>query len=868
VLQSPEWHARAAAAHVLCYWRDRVPDALDLFKKLAADEAPRVRLEAVRAASFFTDPEAIEIVLIANEHPTDKYLDFLKGETHRALDPIVSQAIKAGKEIKFTTDAGARYFLQNVSTDDLLALKPRTQAVYLELLFRKGVRDEYRREALTGLAAGRKKTELAVLLETLAAQDGKGGNQDETVVYDLVRLLTDRSPKELAEARDELAKMATAGRTPLTRQLGFVALVAADGNPDKAWDLAVKSVSSLHDLVSAMPLVRDFGQRAALYPKVEPLLKGLPKSLADTVPNTKVLMGRYVRIELPGAGKTLTLAEVEVYSGGRNVARNGKASQSSTAYDAVAAKAIDGNKSGKWADGGLTHTEENTRNPWWEVDLGSEFPIESVVIYNRTDENLGKRLDNFTLRVLSKDRTAVFEKRRNPAPETKAAFEVGNDSPERVIRHAAMTALTSVRGKEAEAFKALAPFVKDDAERAAAINAIMRIPTTDWPKEQAAPLLDTLLAFIKKVPAAERTAPAVLDALQFADSLATLLPLEDAKKVRKELGELGVRVIRLSTVVEQMRYDKERFAVKAGKEVEVLLDNADMMPHNFVVTEVGAMEEIGQLAEADATKPGAAERQYVPSSPKVLVKSRLVQPRESEKISFTAPKEPGVYPYVCTYPGHWRRMYGAMYVVEDLDDYLANPEAYLAKHPLPVKDELLKWVRPRTEWKFDELKASVEGMKEGRSFTNGKQLFQVAACVSCHQFNGVGKEFGPDLTKLDPKQQAPIEILHDIIDPSFRINEKYYQYTFELKSGKQLTGLILQEKDGVVQVIENPLVNAVPIALNAKDIDTRTKSMVSIMPKGLLDKLTREEILDLVAYVASKGDPNHPLFKGEVGHHH
>ncbi len=490
------------------------------------------------------------------------------------------------------------------------------------------------------------------------------------------------------------------------------------------------------------------------------------------------------------------------------------------------------------------------------------------MIYNRTEDNLGKRLDGFTLKVLDADRRAVVEKKKNSAPETKGTIEIGGESPVRNVRHAAMTALTSVRGKEAEAFKSLARFIKDDAERPAAVQALLRIPAAHWPKEEAGPLLDALLAYIKKVPAAERTSPVVLDAMQLADGLATLLPLDEAKKVRKELGELGVRVVRLATVAEQMRYDKERFAVKAGKPVEVVLENVDLMPHNFVVTRVGAMEEIGQLAETQATQPGALERAYVPDSAKVLVKSRLVQPRESEKISFVAPSEPGVYPYVCTYPGHWRRMYGAMYVVADLDEYLANPEDYLAKHPLPLKDELLKYTRPRTEWKFDELKASAEEMKDGRSYTNGKQLFQVAACVSCHKFNGVGTDFGPDLTKIDPKQQSAVEILHDILEPSFRINEKYCQYTFELKKGKSVTGLILEEKNGEVKVIENPLLKAEPRVIKVSDIDTRTKSNVSIMPKGLVDKLTREEILDLVAYVMAKGDPNNSVFKGEHEHHH
>ena len=73
MLQSPDFRARAAATRVLCYWRDRVPDALELLKKLAADPYPRVRLEAVRAASFFTVPEAVEVALISTGYPSDNY---------------------------------------------------------------------------------------------------------------------------------------------------------------------------------------------------------------------------------------------------------------------------------------------------------------------------------------------------------------------------------------------------------------------------------------------------------------------------------------------------------------------------------------------------------------------------------------------------------------------------------------------------------------------------------------------------------------------------------------------------------------------------------------------------------------------------
>jgi putative heme-binding domain-containing protein len=866
VLNSPEYRARAAATRVLCYWRDRVPNALGLLKKLAADSYGRVRLEAVRAASFFTVPEAVEVPLISTEQATDPYLDFVRAETMKALDPYVKKAIAEGRDIALTSGAGARFFLKNVRTDDLLRMK-RSPGVYTELLFRKGVRDEYRREALSGLAKLESKNEARVLVDAIRNQNEQQNNQDESVVFDLVRLLTSRDAKELAGVRGELEKMATAATLPVTRQLGFLALIAADGSVDNAWKIGTKSVASLRDLVSAMPLIRDPGQRASLYPKVEPLLNSLPKGLASSAGGGKAVMGRYVRIELPGKQRTLTLAEVEVYSDGKNIARQGKASQKNTAHGGDASRAIDGNKSGSYSDGGQTHTAEDTEAPWWEVDLGGEFPIDAVHIYNRTDGFLRYRLHDFTLKVLDKGRTVVFAKEKQPAPEVKAVVEVGREAPERIIRRTAMVALTSVRGQEEATFKALAKFVRDDADRPAAVQALLRIPSAQWPKEQAQPLLDSLLAYVRSVPVSERTSTAVLDAMQLADALASQLPLDDAKRVRKELGELGVRVLRLATVPDQMIYDKERLVVKAGKRVEILFENTDLMPHNFVLTQPGALEEIGTQAEAAATQPGALERHYVPASGKILVSSRLLQPRDAQKLAFTAPAKPGVYPYVCTYPGHWRRMYGALYVVEDLDEYLADAESYLAKHPLPIADPLLKFNRPRKEWKLEDLASAVEQLDSGRSFANGKQIFTVANCVACHKFNGVGTEFGPDLTKLDPKQQPPIEILKDILDPSFRINEKYQSYILALESGKSVTGLILEEKGDTVKVIENPLVKADPLVLKKSDIVAREKSLSSIMPKGLLDKLTRDEILDLIAYVASRGDMKHRLFQGGEHNH-
>jgi len=641
-----------------------------------------------------------------------------------------------------------------------------------------------------------------------------------------------------------------------------VSLINVDGSVDKAWQLASGNAKSLQDFVNAMPLISDPSVRATLYDKIEPLLDGLPPALASG--SSKGTYGRYVRVSLPRNG-TLTLAEVEVFSGVDNVARRGKATQSATSHGGVAQRAVDGNKSVVYGDGGQTHTPEDGRNPWWEVDLGEEYPIDRISITGRM-EGFEGRLNGYTLTVLDSNRNEVFRRDNNPAPKPQSDFELAGGGPESLVRRAAMVALTQVRGQEGKTFARLSKFVRDDVDRIHAIRALQRLPRDAWPKEEAPALVEVLTSHVQKIPQADRTSAAALDALEFADALTALLPAEEGKQARAKLRELGVRVIRIGTVFERMAFDKDVLVVQAGKPVEFVLENTDLMPHNFVVLKPGSLEEVGLLAEATAQQPSAAQRHFVPQSDKVLLASRLLQPRDVQKLSFQAPTAPGVYPYVCTYPGHWRRMFGALYVVDNLDAYLENPEAYLAANSLPIKDELLKDRRPRTEWKLEDLALLVDELKAGRSYGNGKQIFQVANCVGCHKYDGVGSAIGPDLTKLDEKW-TPLDILKEVLDPSAKINEKYQSYTFLMDDGRVVTGLIVEETPKTVKVVENPLAGAAPLELAVDSIEERKKSPVSLMPKGLLDKLTRDEILDLIAYVSARGDRNSPLFQGG-GHHH
>ena len=131
---------------------------------------------------------------------------------------------------------------------------------------------------------------------------------------------------------------------------------------------------------------------------------------------------RFVRIELTGKDKLLQLAEVQVFSGGTNVAAKGQATQKSTYADATAARAIDGKTAGEYDKGSVSHTAENTDDPWWEVDLKSEQPLDRIVVWNRTES--GDRLADFHIVALDAQRKMVWEKVGNPAPDKEVSFSL------------------------------------------------------------------------------------------------------------------------------------------------------------------------------------------------------------------------------------------------------------------------------------------------------------------------------------------------------------------------------------------------------------------------------------------------------------
>ncbi len=181
------------------------------------------------------------------------------------------------------------------------------------------------------------------------------------------------------------------------------------------------------------------------------------------------------------------------------------------------------------------------------------------------------------------------------------------------------TAITSFPSHDAESLKLLADVsdkyaVDDIAVSIAALGAMKRIPAKEWPAEYANKILNKI------------TVSATPD----------------------------------------LKFTPTEFSVKAGSAVELLFRNPDSMYHNLVIVKAGALEQVGLKADLMAAHPDGLDKNYVPDDPNVLhwTPQITLGIARSHVLKFFAPKEPGEYPYICTFPGHWRIMRGVMKVTK------------------------------------------------------------------------------------------------------------------------------------------------------------------------------------------------------------
>jgi azurin len=114
-----------------------------------------------------------------------------------------------------------------------------------------------------------------------------------------------------------------------------------------------------------------------------------------------------------------------------------------------------------------------------------------------------------------------------------------------------------------------------------------------------------------------------------------------------------------------LAYTTTEFHAAPGEPIALTFVNPDVVPHNWVLVKPDALRTVGELADLLITDPEAVARHYIPKTDDVIVHSDVAEPGKRQTIFFAAPRTPGRYPYLCTFPGHWKLMNGVM-VVDDV----------------------------------------------------------------------------------------------------------------------------------------------------------------------------------------------------------
>jgi len=168
------------------------------------------------------------------------------------------------------------------------------------------------------------------------------------------------------------------------------------------------------------------------------------------------------------------------------------------------------------------------------------------------------------------------------------------------------------------------------------------------------------------------------------------------------------------------------------------------------------------------------------------------------------------------------------------------------------------------EWTLAELEARLPEVAQGRDFNSGKAAFNDAQCVSCHRFDNQGGSVGPELTGVSSKYSRR-DILESLLDPSKVVSDQFQNSNVVKKDGDVVSGRITDENDKRLIMLPSMLAPEATVEVPLSEITSRQPSKVSPMPTGLLNQLTAEEILDLLAYIEAAGKSKAANFEKAAG---
>ena len=169
---------------------------------------------------------------------------------------------------------------------------------------------------------------------------------------------------------------------------------------------------------------------------------------------------------------------------------------------------------------------------------------------------------------------------------------------------------------------------------------------------------------------------------------------------------------------------------------------------------------------------------------------------------------------------------------------------------------------PGRKWTVAEvLNAANDGLQAGsRNFAHGERTFAAARCIVCHRFAGDGGSTGPDLTQAGGRFQVK-DVVEAIVEPSLVVSDQYRASVVQTADGQVFTGRVVAESPEQITLVIDPEDATKVVTIARSNIEAIHQSATSLMPAGLLDQLNEDEVLDLVAYVLSRGNKKDPRFR-------
>ena len=177
----------------------------------------------------------------------------------------------------------------------------------------------------------------------------------------------------------------------------------------------------------------------------------------------------------------------------------------------------------------------------------------------------------------------------------------------------------------------------------------------------------------------------------------------------------------------------------------------------------------------------------------------------------------------------------------------ADPEPFRSR---PAKG-------PGRDWQMaDAVALATRGLR-GRDYASGRNLFHAVGCASCHRFVGEGGAHGPDLTSLGNKFTAA-DVLEAILEPSKVVSDQYAGSVLTRRDGSTLFGRVVEGADSYTVV--PAVAEATVVEIPSTEVASVAPSKLSPMPADLIDSLSEAEMLDLLAFLLSRGDESGPMF--------